>query len=78
MSLDTAGGVLAGGNITVDGVTYIVPQNTLVTLPAINVAWGELFVNGTPNLPGGVSWQANVGRIPKYTAVRMASNDLGR
>jgi hypothetical protein len=76
MTLDATGGVLAGGTITVDGVTYVVPQNTIATLPSIAVAWGELFMstgvngtsnlpNGTANLPGGVSWQANVRLISR-------------
>jgi hypothetical protein len=59
MSLD-AGGPLAGGSITVDGQVYTVPQNLLVTLPSITVAWSELFNNGIANLPGGISWEANV------------------
>jgi hypothetical protein len=60
MTLNPTGGVLAGGTIVVDGVTYIVPQNLLATLPATAVAWGELFFkNGTANLPGGISWEAN-------------------
>jgi hypothetical protein len=69
MTLDLNGGPLAGGTITVDGVEYIIPQNTLATLPGISVAWGELFVNGTANLPGHVSWQATVcliANVPSY------------
>ncbi|TKA50385.1 hypothetical protein B0A49_12513 [Cryomyces minteri] len=60
MTLDPSGGTLAGGSITVDGVAITVPTNLLATLPAITVAWGELFNNGVPDLPGGMSWQAHV------------------
>jgi hypothetical protein len=59
MTLD-AGGPLAGGSITVDGLTITVPTNLLATLPAISVAWAELFNNGVPNLPGSISWEATV------------------
>ncbi|TKA55678.1 hypothetical protein B0A49_10597, partial [Cryomyces minteri] len=52
MTLDPSGGTLAGGSITVDGVAITVPTNLLATLPAITVAWGELFNNGVPDLPG--------------------------
>ena len=60
MTLDTTGGPLAGGSITVDGLVITVPANLLATLPAISVAWGELFNNGVANLPGSISWEANV------------------
>ncbi|KAH8650499.1 hypothetical protein BGZ60DRAFT_388908, partial [Tricladium varicosporioides] len=60
MTLNAAGGPLAGGTITVDGILFTVPQNTLATLPALAVAWGELFTGGVANLPGGVSWEAHV------------------
>ena len=63
LTLDTAGGTLAGGSITVDGIKITVPKNLLATLPSITVAWAELFdAAGTPQLPGfgGVSWQATV------------------
>ncbi|CAL3962328.1 unnamed protein product [Diplocarpon coronariae] len=59
MSLD-AGGALAGGSITVDGQKIVVPKNLLATLPSITVAWGELFKDGAANLPGSISWEANV------------------
>jgi len=62
MTLD-AGGPLAGGSITVDGLAITVPANLLATLPAISVAWSELFNNGVPNLPGSISWEANVSRM---------------
>ncbi|KAI9053525.1 hypothetical protein LZ554_002480 [Drepanopeziza brunnea f. sp. 'monogermtubi'] len=62
MTLDTAGGPLAGGTTTVDGLSIVVPKNLLATLPSIAVAWGELFKSDrtTPNLPGTVVWEANV------------------
>ncbi|CAG8954378.1 hypothetical protein HYFRA_00006004 [Hymenoscyphus fraxineus] len=59
MSLD-AGGPLAGGSITVDGLIITIPQNLLVTLPSITVSWPEMFNNGVSNIPGGISWEANV------------------
>lgn len=40
--------------------TQIVPDNSIVTLPATAVAWPELFTNGVPNLPGTQTWQATV------------------
>ena len=46
-----------------NGITIVVPDNTLATLPSIAVAWGELFTpDGAPNLPrlGQVSWEASV------------------
>jgi hypothetical protein len=55
-----AGGPLAGGSITVDDLVITVPANLLATLPAISVAWAELFNNGVPNLPGSISWEATV------------------
>jgi hypothetical protein len=51
---------LTGGTITVNGMPVVVPDNTIVTLPAIAVAWPELFTNGVPNLPGQQSWTATV------------------
>jgi hypothetical protein len=60
MSVDTAGGPLAGGSITVDGMVITVPANLLATLPSITVAWPELFTGDTANLPGSVSWEAHV------------------
>jgi hypothetical protein len=62
MSLNEIDGPLAGGIITVGGIVITVPKNLSTILPAIAVAWPELFVNGVPNLPGlgSVAWQANV------------------
>jgi hypothetical protein len=53
---------LTGGSLTVDGIKITVPDNALVTLPAITVSWQEL---SAPNaLPGfgapGVTWAATV------------------
>ncbi|KAJ6483816.1 hypothetical protein C8R47DRAFT_945785, partial [Mycena vitilis] len=61
MSLGS-GDVLAGGSITVKGLQIVVPQNTLVTLPSITVAWSEMFKGTTPSLPllGSVSWEATI------------------
>jgi hypothetical protein len=52
--------LLNGGTITVDGLTIVVPDNTIATLPAAAVAWPELFTNGQPNLPGFQNWKASV------------------
>ncbi|KAJ6562301.1 hypothetical protein B0H19DRAFT_1259888 [Mycena capillaripes] len=62
MTLDGTGGPLAGGTLTVNGITITIPKNTLATLPSITVAWSELFGNNGPNLPllGSVSWEATV------------------
>ncbi|KAJ7701559.1 hypothetical protein B0H17DRAFT_189781 [Mycena rosella] len=62
LTLNSAGGVLAGGTITVDGILITIPQNLLVTLPSISVAWPELFEGGVPTLPllGEVSWEATI------------------
>jgi hypothetical protein len=61
MTLDsTSTSPVRGGSITVDGIVITVPTNLLATLPAITVAWPELFNGGTANLPGSVSWEAHV------------------
>jgi hypothetical protein len=53
--------ILRGGSITVDGLTIVIPDNTMATLPATNVAWSELFTSaGVPLLPVGGVWKANV------------------
>jgi hypothetical protein len=51
---------LTGGTIVVNGITIVVPDNTIATLPSIAVAWPELFTNGVPNLPGTQTWTATV------------------
>ena len=54
---------LSGGGITVDGMAIVIPENLLVTLPSINVAWPELFdSSGAALLPGLQSWQATVSK----------------
>lgn len=64
----TTTGTLKGGSINVDGLAVTVPDNLLVTLPSITVAWSELFNGGTPNLPGSLNnWQAEV-YLPKIMA----------
>ena len=64
MTLNNNANPLRGGTVTVDSQTIIVPDNMIVTLPGINVAWPELFNGNTPNLPlfGTVSWDINVSR----------------
>ncbi|KAF2471061.1 uncharacterized protein BDR25DRAFT_354983 [Lindgomyces ingoldianus] len=60
MTLDPGTDPLRGGTITVDGITFIVPKNTLVTLPAAVAAWPELFNGETPIMPGTQTYQAIV------------------
>jgi hypothetical protein len=63
MTLDQTGGVLAGGTMTVDGIPIVIPANTLATLPAITVAWSELFNGQTPAIPNG--YMAHVSFVPE-------------
>ncbi len=80
MTLDKTGGVLAGGTLTVNGVTMTVPANTLVTLPSVTVAWSELFLSsGSPNLPqfGTVSWDVTVGLPHSLYIIRATDHALG-
>jgi hypothetical protein len=61
MTIDVGAGLLRGGTISVDGALVIVPENSLVTLPAATVAWPELFdANGKPQFPGTQTWKASV------------------
>jgi len=64
---------MAGGTLTLDGIKITVPDNALVKLPAISVAWQEL---SAPNaMPGfgspGVTWAATV-RAPVECPCYMA------
>jgi hypothetical protein len=54
--------LLTGGTIVVDGLSIIVPDNTIATLPAAAVAWAELFDPATKAalLPGQQTWKAIV------------------
>ncbi|KAL5314385.1 hypothetical protein ACEPPN_018811 [Leptodophora sp. 'Broadleaf-Isolate-01'] len=56
------GNALTGGSLTLDGIKITIPDNCLVTLPAITVSWQELSATGA--LPGfgspGVTWAATV------------------
>ncbi|KAH7336719.1 hypothetical protein BKA65DRAFT_564015 [Rhexocercosporidium sp. MPI-PUGE-AT-0058] len=56
------GNALTGGSLTLDGIKINIPDNCLVTLPAITVSWQELSAAGA--LPGfgspGVTWSATV------------------
>jgi hypothetical protein len=61
LSLDAGTNPVRGGSITVDGIKITVPTNLLATLPAITVAWPELFTNNVADLPGnGPTWEAHV------------------
>jgi hypothetical protein len=57
MQLDSGTNPLRGGSITVDGIFVQVPENLLATLPALAVAWAELFDN---NIGQAVGFEANV------------------
>ena len=53
--------LLRGGTITVDGLKMIIPDNTMATLPAANVAWPELFsAAGVPQINVPSVWKATV------------------
>jgi hypothetical protein len=52
--------LLRGGTITVDGLEMVIPDNTMVTLPAANVAWPELFPAGVLNINIPGVWKATV------------------
>jgi hypothetical protein len=43
-TLDPCGNALCGGKIVVNGQTIIVPENTIVILPANSLTWKELFL----------------------------------
>jgi hypothetical protein len=76
LTVDNATDPLSGGTITVDGLTYVVPKNLLVTLPSIAVAWPELFnEDQSPKLPlfGTVDWQATVSS--NSSRLRLSSTD---
>jgi hypothetical protein len=62
LGIQTNASLLAGGTIVVDGLSIIVPDNTIVTLPAAQVAWPELFdpITAAPLLTGTQTWKANV------------------
>ncbi|KZV98165.1 hypothetical protein EXIGLDRAFT_832424 [Exidia glandulosa HHB12029] len=70
-TLDDPTNILSGGTMLVNNQRIIVPKNTVVGLPSINVPWAELFheVNGTwiPDLPnwgaggtGVLGWEVSV------------------
>ncbi|HSB81313.1 MAG TPA: hypothetical protein VLM91_21240, partial [Candidatus Methylomirabilis sp.] len=42
-TLDAPGDVLAGGTVTVNGTTVVIPRNTIVQMPNTYVTWAELF-----------------------------------
>ncbi len=42
-TLDAPGDVLAGGTVTVNGHTIIVPRNTIFQMPAFALTWQQLF-----------------------------------
>jgi hypothetical protein len=60
MTLDkTSTSPLRGGSITVDGITIQIPENLMPTLPAVAVAWAELF-DASGNTGAAIGFEANV------------------
>ena len=50
-------GALAGGTVTINGVTITIPANTVVQLPARDMGWGELFSSN----PTGSTYETGLG-----------------
>ena len=50
---------LTGGTITIDGIPITVPGNLTATLPALSVAWSELFIKTDTTTLG--SWKGVYG-----------------
>jgi len=50
-------GPLAGGTVTINGITITIPANTVVEFPATDMGWGELFANN----PVGNTSQSGLG-----------------
>lgn len=66
MSLNTSStNPLRGGSIQIDGINILVPTNLLPTLPALTVAWQELFDAQNNGL--AVGFEANVGYALCYS-----------
>jgi hypothetical protein len=54
ITLDTPGDPLSGGTIVVNGVTVVVPRNTIVKMPAAALSFTDLFAMAPlPYGPGG-------------------------
>jgi len=51
-TLDTAGDVLAGGTLQVNGHTVVVPRNTILQMPAAALTWQQLFAQSPPPYRG--------------------------
>jgi hypothetical protein len=50
--------LLLGGTLTVNGIRMIVPNNTLVQMPAATFTWAQLFDPAvSAPVPGGTPWQ---------------------
>jgi len=47
-TLDAPGDVLAGGTVTVNGHTIVVPRNTIFQMPAFAMTWQQLFSMAPP------------------------------
>lgn len=62
VTLDDSSNILSGGTITVDGITFIVPSNSMLVTPQQNVLWSELWVDGVVQMPlwPETQWEAAV------------------
>jgi len=47
-TLDAPGDVLAGGTLSVNGTTVIVPRNTILQMPALALTWQQVFSLAPP------------------------------
>ena len=48
--IGTAGDLLSGGTIRVNGHVIIVPANSIVQMPAATLSWGQIFAQAPANL----------------------------
>src|SRR5574342_408264 len=63
MTLDAegmAGDPLAGGTVTVNGTTVVIPRNTIVLMPGTFLSWQELWDQAPP--PWGLTSQGRNGQ----------------
>jgi len=45
MKLDTPGDIFSAGSFVMNGITIIVPRNTILQMPALALTWAELWSN---------------------------------
>jgi hypothetical protein len=70
-TLDRAGKIctpsdprLAGGTVTLNGITVIIPCNTILQMPATSLTWTELFTLAPSGTPPGTTGLALTDPIP--------------